>query len=295
MAFSKAQGDFIQYLDADDLLSPGKIEAHLRMVSSSEKEALSFGSITHFYDSSPRQPQSFSASGESENGDPIEFLVRLWTGAGKIDMVQTGQWLTPRTLVQQAGFWNESLTVDDDGEFFTRVILQASRIVAVPEAQTYYRKFKRGGSLSASDNHTESMRAAQCKCLALLGRVEHEAARAAVEKIITREIVRAFPTSPAAVRSGFDFLRWHGLKLSDATEGSPLYRTMSRFLGWKSTRWLQWYFRRWKNGKSPSLSGPRVVPPQSAPPLEAESRHPTAFPPPVEHCSPRRANARPHV
>ena len=49
-------------------------------------------------------------------------------------------------LVEAAGPWDESLSLHDDGEFFTRVLLNAQNHVFVPDARVYYRSVE--GSLS---------------------------------------------------------------------------------------------------------------------------------------------------
>lgn len=37
-------------------------------------------------------------------------------------------YLIPRIVTETAGKWNEQLTVNDDGEYFTRIILNSSKI-----------------------------------------------------------------------------------------------------------------------------------------------------------------------
>jgi hypothetical protein len=49
-------------------------------------------------------------------------------------------WLTHRGLIENAGVWNESLSLHDDGEFFCRVLLQSKGIFFCAEAISYYRK-----------------------------------------------------------------------------------------------------------------------------------------------------------
>jgi glycosyltransferase involved in cell wall biosynthesis len=147
-AYQDAHGDFIQYLDADDLLAPTKVEIQVHAALREKKDALTFSSITHFYDSFPCQPISHPARLDAPEGNPVDFLIDLWS-APDGNMVQTEQWLVPRLLLERSGQWDETLTVDDDGEFFSRVILCASRLVAVPESLAYYRKFRHGASLSA--------------------------------------------------------------------------------------------------------------------------------------------------
>jgi len=67
---------------------------------------------------------------------PIKWLVDSWNGGG---MAQTSAWLTPRHLIDLAGIWNESLSINQDGEFCSRVLLQASSIQFCKEAKVYYR------------------------------------------------------------------------------------------------------------------------------------------------------------
>ena len=276
------------------MLGSGKIEAHFHVLASSENNMLSFGSVTHFFDSPPRNPRFHSAQAGECDGEPGEFLARLWDGSGTCEMVQTAQWLTPRRLIERAGSWNETLTVDDDGEFFARVILSASRIVAIPEAQSYYRKFRSQDSLSGSINHHDAMRAAQAKCLALLGHADHEWARRAVRKVITREIVRAFPAEPLVANSGHDFLRWHGLTMADIAEGSPVFRKIEWLLGWKAARWFQHHYRHWK-ARVRAPNGPRADRLLSVPPPEEDCPHPRPPPLPAGHYNPPRASVRPRA
>src|SRR5262249_4138103 len=49
------------------------------------------------------------------------------------------RWLAPRAVLDPAGPWDEALTVHNDGEYFTRVLLQATRVLHVDSARAYYR------------------------------------------------------------------------------------------------------------------------------------------------------------
>ena len=55
-AYSEAQGDFIQYMDADDLLSPDKIESQMRLLQECPKSTLAVSATRHFFDG--RSPDS---------------------------------------------------------------------------------------------------------------------------------------------------------------------------------------------------------------------------------------------
>jgi glycosyltransferase involved in cell wall biosynthesis len=141
MGLRKAHGDYIQFLDADDLLSPTKIELQLKALEFTTERSVASCAWVHF-ETNPAhavyEPQPVWTV-----QDPLEWLVRSLSGQG---MMQPAAWLTPRSVIDAAGNWNESLSLHDDGEFFTRVLLHADRNVFVPDAVVYYRRV--GESLS---------------------------------------------------------------------------------------------------------------------------------------------------
>ena len=239
-AFTYSRGEFIQYLDADDLLAPDKLEQQMRIARHAGKQVLSFGSIRHFHDSPDEEARKVHpACLLSGDSDPCEFLASLWSNDGPLDMVQTSQWLTPRGMIEKAGPWDESLSVDDDGEFFARVVLSANTVAAAPLAWSHYRKFRNGANLSARSDLASSMRAAQLKAAHLLHRSPGPRARRAVQRLVTREIIKAYPKFTALVQDGSSFLGHHGLRLSDRLEGSPWFSRLYPIIGWKAARWLQ--------------------------------------------------------
>ena len=61
--------------------------------------------------------------------------------------MQTSTWLISRDLTKAAGPWNTQLLVDDDGEYFCRVLLASTGSRFVPDGRVYYR---RSGSNSLS-------------------------------------------------------------------------------------------------------------------------------------------------
>ena len=64
----------------------------------------------------------------------VEFLqLHYETGS----MMQPGAWLAPRALLDRAGPWDETLSLNDDGEYFARVMLAASTFRFVPTARCY--------------------------------------------------------------------------------------------------------------------------------------------------------------
>jgi glycosyltransferase involved in cell wall biosynthesis len=256
-ALEFARGEFIQYLDADDLLEPDKLEKQMEAMRLQGSEALGFSSVRHFYDMPEDGAEHFEPAQLGAGGtDPRKFLIDLWCES---KMVQTGQWLTPRRLIEKAGPWNEGLSVDDDGEFFARVVLAARRIVAVPEACTSYRKFRNGRNLSARGDARSRMRSAQLKCLLLLAGRREPRTLQAISRLITREIVAAYPKHQAVWRDGVAFLRKHTIRFDRELEGSPWFLRLCPIIGWKNARRLQ----SWRGACRKTMPAVRSEPIQS--------------------------------
>ena len=67
---------------------------------------------------------------------PVEWLIRKM---GQNLHMQTATWLVSRELTEAAGPWDTRLVVDDDGEYFCRVLLASEGTRFVPETYVLYR------------------------------------------------------------------------------------------------------------------------------------------------------------
>jgi len=148
MAFELSTGDYIQYLDADDLLSPDKIEKQVALLADKE-ETLAVCNAYEFFDNvesavSIDDPLIYSST------QPVQFLINLWGGGiTKPHFIAPHSWLTPRSLIVKTGSWNEELLRDQDGEFFARVVLKSYGIIYVPGIKSYYRRSTIRNSISS--------------------------------------------------------------------------------------------------------------------------------------------------
>ena len=68
--------------------------------------------------------------------------------------MQTAAWLASRELTERAGPWDTRLSYDDDGEFFSRLLLSSEGVRFVPTARVFYR-LRGGGRLSDIDSHAK--------------------------------------------------------------------------------------------------------------------------------------------
>lgn len=133
---AESTGEYFQFLDSDDLLKADKIESQLSMALGTDERVLYSGAWGIFYHT-PFDVLIERNSLWSDSNDPIKWLIESWT---RQQWMHPSVWLTPRTLVEAAGPWDETLSLHDDGDYFSRVILQSKAIKFCDRAMSYYRK-----------------------------------------------------------------------------------------------------------------------------------------------------------
>ncbi len=143
-----AKGEFIQYLDADDILDRKKIECQINTLKSNSELELIGCKWRYFKDDISRSfktmPFDFS---ENTYFNKIRWLMDR-------PYMIPHTWLVSKKLIQLAGPWDEHLTLNDDGEYFYRVIAASNGVVMVGgEALAYYRA---GNPNSLSTSRTKA-------------------------------------------------------------------------------------------------------------------------------------------
>lgn len=135
-AFSLCAGDYIQWLDDDDLLAPDKIEKQMYAAGRWGSKRTLFSSSWGYF-MFRTEGARFVPTALWCDLSPAEFLFR------KMDQnlfMQTSAWLVSRELTEVAGPWDTSLLIDDDGEYFCRVLLACDAVRFVSDAKTYWRR-----------------------------------------------------------------------------------------------------------------------------------------------------------
>lgn len=234
-ALAVASGEFIQYLDADDLLAPDKVALQIVHAMEAQEHFAFCGTWTRFH-LSPADAD-FTAQPLCADLPSVDWLVL------KLEqnrMMHPAAWLIPRSIVDATGPWNESLSLDDDGEYFTRAVLAAKGVRCCHEAISYYRS---GLSRSLSDSQSETAwesawYARELSIQQLLAAEDSVRTRHAAATAFQRFIYESYPRVPAfRAEAARRIQQLGGSHL--LPEGGPFFQFARRILGWRLAKRLQ--------------------------------------------------------
>lgn len=244
---AQAKGTYIQFLDADDMLSADKIASQVKVLNGSDN-LVSLCATIHFKDTDNFYQMQAEPEWYAEGStDTVDFLIKLYSSditiPGYGGMIQPNAWLTPRTIIDKAGRWDENLTVDDDGEYFCRVLLAADGIKFSHQGINYYRKFEKSRSLSSK----KTEQAYQSRLLSTDLKYQHLKSKtdtALLEKVLSRyywEIgVASFPQFIKLSNEAIQKAKQFGYKGPKYTAGE-VSTFLSKILGWRLLRFISFF------------------------------------------------------
>jgi glycosyltransferase involved in cell wall biosynthesis len=231
-----AQGEFIQFLDADDLLSPRKIELQVLELNTQPAGRVAscrWGRFTH----DPSQA-AFVDQSVFQDFEPMEWLL---LHASQLRMMHPAAWLTPQSVAKEAGPWDESLSLNDDGEYFGRVVLASTgiRFCAEEAATTHYRS-EVGGSLSGRKSPTalqSLFRTGELLETHILAKEDSTRTRQAIADHWQHLCYELYPGAPALSRQA----ELRAGRFGGSSVTPPLgskQALLARFTGWRFARRL---------------------------------------------------------
>ena len=231
-----ANGDYIKFLDADDLMNQEHISLQVGRLKG-KRDALTSCEWGRFYDG--------NSESATFNPEPVwkDLKSREWiTEALKQEneMMPGWLWLIPRPLIDKAGGWDERLSLNNDFEFSMRLLLHANEVIFTPGARIYYRSGL-ANNLAAST----SEKAFRAAILSTELGFEH------FRKIIKSDnvnplyanrlqkwVYRMYPHYPDLVKETEEKIRQLGGS-STQIEGGRVFQLLTRLIGWKLTKRFQ--------------------------------------------------------
>jgi len=234
IALREAQGDFIQFLDADDLLAPDKIETQMKVFADWGSSAVAAGAWARFCTTTSEA--RFIQQPLWNDMSPVEWLVCEMQGGG---MMIPAAWIVPRSIAERAGPWNEALTLHDDGEYFARVVLASDGVRFCHGALCFYRSGVRT-SLSNSYSNAAIESAYKCRELCvehLLAREDSPRTRRACATVLQNFVYWIYPAAPELVRQAESKIKLLG-GITHKPEGGKIFKSLTRVIGWKAARRL---------------------------------------------------------
>lgn len=240
---AESQGQLLQFLDADDLLAPDKLAHQLARYQVHGDDDLYFCGYSCFSGVLPTTSSLQPARWRDVS--PVEWLVNSWCGAG---MLPPHAWLVPRKLIAAAGVWDSSLLQNQDGEFFSRVILASKRLRFCPNALCFYRRCVSG---SVSQNSSYAARVSLLRSALLSGKnliavEDSERTRLAVASLLMDVAARVSPEHPKLARAALNRAQNLGVPLA-TNERRLVWHVLARIVGWKRVFELQPRVARLRN------------------------------------------------
>ena len=244
-ALSLSQGNYIQWLDADDLLGPDKIELQLASARDGYDGRVLFSGPWAFFNFRADRAR-FEATSLWQDLSPVEWLLRKMSE--NLHM-QTATWLTSRELTEAAGPWDSRLVSDDDGEYFCRVLRASEGTRFVAAAKVFYRNTPASNRVSyigTSDKKKDAMllsMKAHIQCLRSLE--ESERVRRACLTYMQNWLEHFYPERPDIVEE----LQVLATQLGGNLEEPRLrwkYAWMKPLFGWQAAKQAQFALPRMK-------------------------------------------------
>ena len=163
--------------------------------------------------------------------------------------MQTATWLVSRELTEAAGPWDTRLLVDDDGEYFCRVLMASEGVRFVPGSKVYYRK-PRSGSLSYIGTSNSKRDALWLSMKLHIGYLrsmdDSQRARAACVSFLQSCLMVLYPERPDLVTLAQEVAVGLGGRL-EVPRYTRTYAWINRLFGWRVARQTRRSFQgiRW--------------------------------------------------
>lgn len=139
--YQQAKGEFIQYLDADDLLAKGKLAIQVEVLNEQDAD-VAYGDWVKFTENEFEFKELEKVSREMSRRPEIELFTDLWIPLAAL--------LYRRSITDKIKQWNISLPIIQDARYALDAAIQGAKFIYIPQVLAYYRAHHTG-SLSTGN------------------------------------------------------------------------------------------------------------------------------------------------
>lgn len=131
---SVAKGDFIKFIDADDLINSEHLEEQIKVIEKNGNAIAScaWGRFRHLPEEAKFTPESVW-----HDLDSLTWIKKALSQ--EADMMPLWRWLIPRSVIEKTGGWDERLSLNNDFEFSMRILTNVDEVRFAGNAKLYYR------------------------------------------------------------------------------------------------------------------------------------------------------------
>lgn len=239
IAFRKSTGDYIQYLDADDLMDADKIKFQMELLFkyNYDPDILVFGGWLEFDDG---KDLDFTIRRDhkclKDYIPAYEAIIQCWKVSFPLIPIHT--FLIPRGLIEKAGEWREYYKKHEDCEFFARLLFYSKNLVCCKSSMVYYRNVE--GSLSkpnSSEKIFSELQVIREITEIILSRTTSVDAKYACSLHYTEFIESRYPLNKPYLDDAYNDLKKYGLSFLTSHRGYS-YKLLYALFGWRMTKQL---------------------------------------------------------
>lgn len=204
---SVATGELVQFLDADDYIGENKIEIQVKQwMQMPDSQTVVFGPWTKIGVSVENMGKNQKSVWHNYD-NPIDILLDFSLNNCCVPL---SAYLIPKNVIRKSGLWNELLSQNDDGEYFSRVLLHATKLVYCNCALSYYRSTPNSLSKAQSPRAAMSRVVSQISMAKIMLKSNNvEVANEAIYKMISDTLHSLYPYYKEARKKGEDYLKEH--------------------------------------------------------------------------------------
>ncbi|HEY9284866.1 MAG TPA: glycosyltransferase family A protein [Pyrinomonadaceae bacterium] len=204
---ARSRGEYVQFLDADDLIEARKLELHVAYLEAHPEVDIVYGGVRFFRTERPEE-RLFSMSDEGARSSYLPVISAAGEGALRVlvgNMIPVNAPVTRRRVVERAAPFDVKLNSVEDADFWIRCAAQGAR----------FQYHDPEGTLALVRSHPASASKNRRKHLGKMIEM-----RAKVERTLTDPEARAANRKAWAEAQGY-------LGVEQAAAGSPLRGALS--------------------------------------------------------------------